>query len=83
MHPTPHPPVLKIEAQCMQQKAAFTASQEGGSVITHKIGQNVVVTTAVLSQGHNLREEKHQYSKPPMRWELRAGAGLSDCNNLC
>lgn len=43
-----------------------------GSVITHKIGQNVVVTTAVLPEGHNLWDKKHRYSKPPMRWELRA-----------
>jgi len=40
----------------MQQKAGSTPSPRSGSVITHKIGQNVVVTTAVLPQGHNLWE---------------------------
>lgn len=43
----------------MQQKAGSTPSLGSGSVITHKIGQNVVVTTAVLPQGHNLWEKKN------------------------
>ncbi len=41
----------------MQQKAGPTPSSGSDSVITHKIGQNVVVTTTVLPQGHNLWEK--------------------------
>lgn len=38
-------------------KAGSTSSQGSDAVITHKIGQNVVVATTVLPQGHNLREK--------------------------
>lgn len=68
---------------CSMHKAGSTPSQGSGSVITHKIGQNVVVATTVLPQGHNLGEKKHRYSKPPVTWELRATACISGCNNLC
>lgn len=57
-------PIAETKPHHMQQKASSTPSQGSGSVITHKIGQNVVVTTAVLPQGHNLGKKKHQYSKP-------------------
>lgn len=49
--------MAETKSHHMQQKAGSTASHGIGSVITHKIGQNVVVTTAVLPQGHNLWEK--------------------------
>lgn len=42
---------------CGMHKASSTPSQGSGSDITHKIGQNVVVATTVLPQGHNLWEK--------------------------
>lgn len=49
--------MAETKSHHMQQKEGSTLSQRSGSVITHKIGQNVVVTTAVLPQGHNLWEK--------------------------
>ena len=63
---------LGAPSRCSGRKLVPLPLRGTGSVITHKIGQNVVVTTAVLPEGHNLRDRKHRYSKPPMRWELRA-----------
>lgn len=42
----------------MQDRTGPSLSQGNGTIITYKIGQNVVVTTAVLPQGHNLWEQK-------------------------
>lgn len=49
--------MAETKSHRMQQEAGSTSSQGSGSVITHKIGQNVVVTAAVLPQGHNLWEK--------------------------
>lgn len=46
--------VVQGKSHHMQHRADPGLSQGNEWVITHKIGQNVVVTTAVLPQGHNL-----------------------------
>lgn len=49
--------VLTAETKSHHMQHGSGPSQESGSAITHKIGQNVMVATAVLPKGHNLREK--------------------------
>lgn len=42
------------ESLCMQNRADPAPPLGSHLIITHKVGQDVVVTTAVLPQGHDL-----------------------------
>lgn len=65
----------------MQNRAGPTSSQASGLHYTYKIGQNVVVTTAVLPQGHNLWEGNIDTVNYP--WDENKRPCVSGYNNLC
>lgn len=65
----------------MQNRAGPTSSQARGLHYTYQIGQNVVVTTAVLPQGHNLWEGNIDTVNYP--WDENKRPCVSGYNNLC
>lgn len=65
----------------MQNRAGPNSSQASGLHYTYKIGQNVVVTTTVLPQGHNLWEGNIDTVNYP--WDENKRPCFSSYSNLC